>query len=275
MKKIIILSVILLVILPFVLEGSVSLVKIKVTTANVRNGASLDSDIITQVPIDTILELISKTGDWYLVKLPPDETGLQMAGYIHVSCIEELGASQEQRILPAPPAAIPARPVPVAPPQAGREVLFSGISVKLGFMFNPRAGGLGYAWLPGVAYDIGLSRYFSVGFELQPVFRSYSDTDFTLSTIPIMAFGNVKGGLEVIDHLKIFGGGGAGTLAALEFLKIDGDKFTDFTVNFAFHLLSGVEYELETISLFIEYQMQGTVYSSVLWRHFIMLGVRF
>jgi hypothetical protein len=62
--------------------------KLKVVTeqANIRLKPSIGSIIIKQVPEDTILESTGQEGEWYLIKLTPDELE-QVSGYVHESMV--------------------------------------------------------------------------------------------------------------------------------------------------------------------------------------------
>jgi len=62
-------------------------VKVKVTTANIRKGPSLQSEVVLQAPNGSIFDVISKSGEWYLVDLTP--MGMKSTGYIHILVIEE------------------------------------------------------------------------------------------------------------------------------------------------------------------------------------------
>ncbi len=66
--------------------------KLRVITkrANVRLKASLNSDILSQVPLGAILESEGKVGNWYKVNLPADESGFVVSGYIYESIVEEV-----------------------------------------------------------------------------------------------------------------------------------------------------------------------------------------
>ncbi|MCP2520876.1 SH3 domain-containing protein [Candidatus Aminicenantes bacterium AC-335-A11] len=63
-------------------------VRVIVDKANVRLKPSLNSQIISKVPLGAILESEGKFGEWYRVNLPPDEYGFVVSGYIHESVVE-------------------------------------------------------------------------------------------------------------------------------------------------------------------------------------------
>jgi hypothetical protein len=68
--------------------GEEVLRKLKVVTeqANIRLKPSIGSIIIKQVPEGTILESTAQEGDWFLIKLTPDELQ-QVSGYVHESMV--------------------------------------------------------------------------------------------------------------------------------------------------------------------------------------------
>ncbi len=93
------------------------LIKLKVTAefANIRQKPSIGSPIVRQVPQGAYLDGVSKEGEWYLVKLEPDESGIT-SGYVH----ESLVISLEE----APPPKVPQQvPPPVEEkPKAAEKV---------------------------------------------------------------------------------------------------------------------------------------------------------
>jgi len=83
-----------------------SSIKLKVTAefANIRQKPSIGSPIVRQIPQGTFLEGISKEGEWYLVKLEPDESGTT-SGYVHESLVlslEETPPAKAQQQVPPP-----------------------------------------------------------------------------------------------------------------------------------------------------------------------------
>jgi len=71
-----------------VARGEEVLRKLKVVTeqANIRLKPSIGSIIIKQVPEGTILESTGQEGEWFLIKLTPDELE-QVSGYVHESMV--------------------------------------------------------------------------------------------------------------------------------------------------------------------------------------------
>ncbi|MHB8055566.1 MAG: SH3 domain-containing protein [Candidatus Aminicenantales bacterium] len=96
-----------------------ALFKIKVTAevANIRVKPFIGSNIVRQFPEGTVLEAERKEGEWYLVKIEPDEAGA-ISGYVHESLVQALEEIPVEKEAPAvekvsPPVIPPATP-PVA-----------------------------------------------------------------------------------------------------------------------------------------------------------------
>ena len=91
-------------------------IKIKVTAelANIRQKPSIGSVILRQFPQGEILEALRREGEWYLVKLDPDESGAT-SGYVHESLVMPLEDVPGREVRPrlAEP---PAKKEPVRPP---------------------------------------------------------------------------------------------------------------------------------------------------------------
>jgi len=106
-----VLFIALLMLAAFVLEAQeTTILKVKVSTANIRIDPDMNSATIRQVRIGTLLESPRKTGDWYEVRIT-DAEGLTQAGFIASNVVQVM---EIRRILPvqpsAPPAAVPAQP---------------------------------------------------------------------------------------------------------------------------------------------------------------------
>jgi hypothetical protein len=69
-------------------------IRLKVTAelANIRQKPSISSTIIRQIPEGAIIEAASKSGEWYLVSLEPDDAGTT-SGYVHESLVLPLDAA--------------------------------------------------------------------------------------------------------------------------------------------------------------------------------------
>lgn len=69
-------------------------VKVISQSAYVRLKPSIESMIISQVPLGAVLEAPAKIEDWYKVSLPPDAQGIVVQGYIHSTDIEVVVAEK-------------------------------------------------------------------------------------------------------------------------------------------------------------------------------------
>jgi hypothetical protein len=80
-----------------------TVIKLKVTAeiANVRVKPFIGSNIIRQFPEGTILEAELKEGEWFLVKMEPDETGT-VSGYVHESLVLAIEETPAEAPVPAP-----------------------------------------------------------------------------------------------------------------------------------------------------------------------------
>lgn len=277
-------------------EGT--LLKVVAARANVRLKPDLESQVIGQVARGTVLSAKAKVGDWYAVEMPPDEDGIVVSGYLHLSTVEITADAEEAPAPPPPPAprarsAAPVRTERVAEPEPaseaayrvryGRSRIVSGSFLKFGWQTVPDAGGFGNAWLASFGFDMGLGRNVGFGLEIMPAVRNYSDID--LKMIPILGFANLKAGLnlgDLLPVLKIFnviGGAGLGAEGVFQSIGVDsGDTVTHFNVNFAYHFLGALEIDLGALRLLAEYQLTQVSDSDVEgsgFRHFLLFGLRF
>jgi len=63
-------------------------IKIKAETAFIRLRPDVKSQAIGRVPSGTILNLLSKEGEWYRINLPLEKGGILLSGYVHQSLVE-------------------------------------------------------------------------------------------------------------------------------------------------------------------------------------------
>ena len=163
------------------------------------------------------------------------------------------------------------------------EKLFSGYFAKFGLMTTPPAS-FGDKWLLSFGRDWGINPYLSVGGEIQPFFRHFSDSQLSDSTLGANLFVNAKGGVNIgrfvekLNFLTPYIGFGLGGSFAHSSSTFDGEKVSSTRFNFAWHLMFGFEVALKKIRLMLELQ---TVKVSVpetspdAGQHFIMVGIRF
>jgi hypothetical protein len=79
-----------------VLFESPKKIQVMLEKTNVRAEPDFISEVIHQVQLGISLQAVGKSGEWYLVNLPPDEEGIIISGYIHQSFVQEI---QEKRIV--------------------------------------------------------------------------------------------------------------------------------------------------------------------------------
>ncbi len=106
----IIFPAVLLTLTASVLAGQVVQLKVTAEVANIRQKPSISSLIVRQIPEGGLLESTRKDGEWYLVKLDPDETGTT-SGYVHESLVLPIGEA------PSVPAQKPRIGAQVTPPR--------------------------------------------------------------------------------------------------------------------------------------------------------------
>jgi hypothetical protein len=154
--------------------------------------------------------------------------------------------------------------------------LLSGFSLKFGWQTSPDPGGFAYAWVGGLAYDLGLSRNVALGLEIIPAYRNYSELDMTM--IPFFGFANLKLGLNIFRSVTLFVGAGGGAEAGYTSIKESGKTFSDFKAFFAYHGLAGAEIRFSGFGLIAEFQMVKANDPDVdpdQWRYLVLFGVRF
>jgi hypothetical protein len=298
MKKTAICFAVLLVLGSAALAGAGSeskILRVIVNRANVRLEPDVQSQVIAVLQAGTLLEYTARTDEWYRVTLPAGEQEQSLIGYIHQSVVQTVESKSDFKDVdtndqvPAPPRVQRSAPTePEAPPQdrgtsSDRAHLFSGWTLKIGWMRSPKAGGFGDTWLASVGYDFGIRRNFAVGFEIMPSYHSYPDIG--LKVIPVLAFANFKAGFSAGDLIKflrfmnLFAGAGAGAEASFTTISFDdGETVSKFKTHFALHVLFGTEIDLKFVRLLGEYQLVQVSDPNVnpsYWRHYVMFGFRF
>lgn len=146
MKKAILFSLVLLITAAFLAASGVTVLKVKVSLANVRALPDAAAEVLAKVNAGTLLESTGRTGAWY--KVGVTVRGKVTDGYVHSSVVEVVSGGREEpgeaagvqaRQQPPPPAA---RPSMRAPREAKR---FSG-----GVILQ---GGLSLAGMTHSAFD--------------------------------------------------------------------------------------------------------------------------
>lgn len=104
MKKTILTVLAVIVFLAAAAFADAAVIKVKVTTANIRQQPDATSAVISRAALGTLFEVIKKTGNWFEVAVT-DATGRTVTGFINADVVEEIGAAgapaQPQRTAPA------------------------------------------------------------------------------------------------------------------------------------------------------------------------------
>ncbi|MDH4198590.1 MAG: outer membrane beta-barrel protein [Candidatus Aminicenantes bacterium] len=198
-KTFVALTLVLLVLFPVVSFGAGQKVRVKVASANVRLKPALDAIVVGKARQGQVLVYEKKTGDWYLVSLPPDEQGNVVTGFIHSSVVVEVPVEEAAPVVAAekpkaeakPEATKASPPAAVERPTAARKVpvttrpAFKRLYLRLGGGYGQNKLDFGANWTfdlyheqgyvnaaysldaSGVAIDAGLGFLFTrnVGIE--------------------------------------------------------------------------------------------------------------
>jgi len=169
MKKGIILLICILLFLSLSTFSSADEQKVKVTVdiANMRVKPSLQADVIGKLPMNTEITVISKMGDWYQVKLPPDPSGIVITGYLHQSVVAEVTVQAAPAFTPPPPPPASAKktkktaaPPPPAPTRTASIPTYAPAAAaavtwpKFGIFARGGYGGNGIAAAGGITYTV-------------------------------------------------------------------------------------------------------------------------
>jgi len=84
------LLVLLFVVVAGLVAQDVTVIKVKVQSANVRSEPDMNAAVVRQVKLGTLLESRQKVGEWYEVTIT-DERGNAMSGFINSSVVDIVG----------------------------------------------------------------------------------------------------------------------------------------------------------------------------------------
>ncbi len=269
------------------------LLRVKSAMANLRQEPDPNSAIVTQLPQGSELVSLGLKGNWHEISIL-DRSGQTVTAYIHVNTVEiisEPEAKKTERDKPArqtekmvePEPRARAEKKPARPTPESSDVLFQGLSARFGLMTAPAAS-FGDRWLLSLAYDRGFNPYFTLGLEIQPYFRSFSDAEFRSSTLAANLFLKAKAGVnlgrfvEKLDFLTPYAGLGLGAALASTSSSFQDQKISQFDINFAWHLLFGLELNLKSIDLIMEFQALKVSFPELepnITQYFLLFGFRF
>ncbi len=81
-------------------EAADIIVRVLVDKAEIHLRATSESPVVGSVPMGANLESDRLFGEWYRVKLPPNEEGFVVIGYIHKDLVEAVGETKEFQEIP-------------------------------------------------------------------------------------------------------------------------------------------------------------------------------
>ena len=97
------------------LFGGSLYVKVIVGKANIRSTPDFTGPVIAQKAQNALLEIVSKSGEWYLVKFLSDDGHSTLSGYIHRSVVQETGETRKTPAAAVEPSVEKTQPVAVPP----------------------------------------------------------------------------------------------------------------------------------------------------------------
>jgi opacity protein-like surface antigen len=108
------------IVLPVFLSGESRVLKVKVQVANVRIEPDINSPVVKQFSIGTLLEYQQKIGDWYEITIS-DDNGAVMSAFIHAMVVDVVASEQQEPQLVQDPVVReerrpPTERAPAAPP---------------------------------------------------------------------------------------------------------------------------------------------------------------
>jgi opacity protein-like surface antigen len=285
MKKNAILLIVLVVLCQINPAAEAEKLRVNVNNANVRSQPGLTGEIVLKAGKGDIFTIVGKEGDWYKILIPAESGSRDGKAYIHSALGDIISAeaiteeSKRQKAIDRPAKTRKAAPAAAA----GSEKLFSGFYTKFGYRTKP-AGGFGDRWLLSLGKDWGINPFLAAGFELQPYFRSFSDAEFSSSTLGANLFGNAKGGvnigrfMEKLKFLTPYAGFGLGVAFATSSSKFGSEKVSSTDFNFAWHMMFGIEVILKGMNAILEFQILKVSFPDIdpdPTQYFWMIGIRF
>ncbi|MDH5706325.1 MAG: outer membrane beta-barrel protein, partial [Candidatus Aminicenantes bacterium] len=208
-------------------------VRVVVRRANIREKPSLSSEVVAQVKRGRILQVDSKEGEWYLIRLPLKLEGYALPGYIHQSIVEVVGAK--------PPAL--AKKARIR--KSAGETLKYGIGGALGSSFPSRraynsgldfSGFFSYKFSEKITVELA-ARFFSSGVEGDPQGLSQG----SLSVFPFQL--SVQYRIPIDGQTIAYLAGGMGYyLNGFSVSDTSFDRVEKVKNALGFHLGGGIEY---------------------------------
>ena len=166
---------------------------------------------------------------------------------------------------------------------ADSEDIIAGFFVRYGTGYSGITESNG---LVSVGYDFGIYHNFAVGLEIMPSYFNVKDDTVPIkqTSIPFNVFFNAKGGVHLgglipfLKIIKFFAGAGGGIGSVYTNVTYAGDKLQKITIDPAVHLLGGLELDLGSVGLIVEYQKIKVLAKNQNpdpWVNYIVFGLRF
>jgi len=135
MKKTILAVFVVMVFLATAAFADAAIIKVKVTSANIRQQPDATSAVISRAAQGTFFEVIKKSGNWYEVAVT-DATGRTVTGFINADVVEEVGGGAGGAAAAPAPQRGAAAPSYAAPRAAGGGASAGKFVVMAGPVFS-------------------------------------------------------------------------------------------------------------------------------------------
>ena len=113
--------------------------------------------------------------------------------------------------------------------------------LKLGMILHPDVGDIGDRWFVSAGSDWGFHPQGFWGLEFQGAYRSESEEDFKVTTVPANVFLNFKWKSEA-QAVRPYAGGGAGLISSYVKTEDFGDSEHEWVKDAGMQFMGGVEF---------------------------------
>lgn len=229
--KTISMGIILVLFLATIIEAANLKLRVIAESAEIRMEPNLTSAVIKEAPSGAVLEAVSKKGEWYLINLPPDESGFSVSGYVHQSMVEVIGEEKIPEVKEEKPKGIP--PVTKQPEAqklfdpSNRFKVEGSFSygggtkkIELGKTTDGKTISLSPGGGAGVAITLGYNFYsklyidLTAGFQFSRLSPNVENADGSFDRSPLLA--TLKYRIPVVTNAGLKLGGGIGYYASGE-----------------------------------------------------------
>jgi hypothetical protein len=113
--------------------------------------------------------------------------------------------------------------------------------LKLGLTFDPDLGSFSNRWFISAGSDWGFHPQGFWGLEFQGAYRSESEGDIKLQTVPANVFVNFKWKSEA-EGVRPYAGGGLGLISSYVKLSVGDESENEWVKDAGFQFMGGVEF---------------------------------